>query len=83
MGGWKGLVGFQEQGFGGGGVLEKIGILCYQEEGGGVEAGLTRISGLSGAGQWRRGVLRRKGCGRRSGASGNDAAPSPTSPHVS
>ena len=39
VGGWKGLVGFQEQGFGGGGVLEKVGIECYQGQGGGVRLG--------------------------------------------
>ena len=37
VGGWKGFVGFQ--GSGRGGVLEKIGIVCYQGQGGGVRQG--------------------------------------------
>ena len=37
--GWKGLVGFQEQGNGGGGVLEKIGKVCYRGQGGLVRQG--------------------------------------------
>ena len=48
MGGWKGLVGFQEQGFGGGGVLEKIGIECYQGQGGGVRQGWYKTSSRDG-----------------------------------
>ena len=67
-----------------GGVLEKIGIVCYQGQGGGVRQNWykTRIRVLSGAGM---GGMSRKsrGGGRRWGASGNDAAPSPSSPHVS
>ena len=55
------ISGLSEQGSRGEGVLEKIGIVCYQEQGGEIEAGLVRISGLSGAGQWGRGSFEKKG----------------------
>ena len=84
MRGWKGLVGLHEQGSGGGGSLGAdwhsvlSGARWWGEA---VVQGLVRV--LSGAGVGGGMSRKTRGGGRRWGASGNDAAPSPTSPHVS